>query len=448
VEYAINNNISVKQQDVQARMAALVYKQYKLSQIPTLGLQGNLAVNSGYTQNPQNYALSTQTYWYNGYGLNANVNVFNFNNLRNTIAGSKLAMEAANATTDKLKNDVSLNVANAYLNFLLKTEQSKTAEQQLRYSQANLANTQKLVNAGSVPELNAAELESQVAQDSSTYVQAISDVQTAILNVKAYMSFDAGALFELDTPPVERIPVEKIADLQPDIVYNLALVNQPLQKADALNIQSATKYVSANRGAMYPTLSLFGQLGSSYTSIGQEVAGIQTITPTQPSGTVDIGGVKYDVINVPFQLPVFADQPYLSQLDKAFRQSVGVTLNIPILNQGILKTNYQRSKLTLKNYELQQQGDNLTLKQDIYQAYNLATAALQKFESQKKTVEATQKSFEYAQKRYNVGLLNTIDLLTNQNNYFRAKNDLIYAQFDYVFKMKVLEFYKGLGIKL
>jgi outer membrane protein len=118
------------------------------------------------------------------------------------------------------------------------------------------------------------------------------------------------------------------------------------------------------------------------------------------------------------------------------------------LNGGTLRVNYQRAKLNLKNYQLQQQSDNLSLKQNIYTAYTLAIAALQKFESQKKTLQATQKSFDFAQKRYNVGLLNTIDLLTNQNNYFKAKVDLLSDQFDYVFKMKVLEFYKGMGIKL
>jgi outer membrane protein len=147
-------------------------------------------------------------------------------------------------------------------------------------------------------------------------------------------------------------------------------------------------------------------------------------------------------------VPSYRKQPYFSQLNTAFRQSVGVSLNIPIFNNGSLKTAYQRSKLNLKNYQLQQEGDNLTLKQNIYQAYNLAVAALQKFESNKKTVEATQRSFDFAQKRYDVGLLNTIDLLTNQNNYFKAKIDLLSSQFDFVFKMKVLEFYKGLGIKL
>ncbi|HMH34623.1 MAG TPA: TolC family protein, partial [Puia sp.] len=165
VEYAVSNNVSVKQQDVQARLAELVFKQNKLSQIPSLSLNGNLSLNSGYTQNPQTFGLSTSTLYYNSYGLSSNVNFFNFNSLRNAIAGSKFAWQAANAATENIRNNVSLNVANAYLNFLLTNEQAKTAELQLRYSQASLANTQRLVGAGSVPELNAAELESQVAQD-------------------------------------------------------------------------------------------------------------------------------------------------------------------------------------------------------------------------------------------------------------------------------------------
>jgi len=112
------------------------------------------------------------------------------------------------------------------------------------------------------------------------------------------------------------------------------------------------------------------------------------------------------------------------------------------------ENNYAKSKLTLRNQELQRDQDNLTLKQNIYQAYTAAMTALQKFEANKITVTASGKSADYAQKRYGVGMLNTIDLLTNQNNFFNAKINLLSSQYDYVFKMKVLEFYKGLGIKL
>ena len=127
---------------------------------------------------------------------------------------------------------------------------------------------------------------------------------------------------------------------------------------------------------------------------------------------------------------------------------MGLNVSIPILNQGILRTNYAKSKLTLRNQELQRDQDNLTLKNNIYVAYTSAITALQKFEANKITVTATQKSYDYAQKRYAIGMSNTIDLLTNQNNFFNARINLLSSQFDYVFKMKVLEYYKGLGIKL
>lgn len=413
IDYAVSNNISVKQQDVQARIAKLLVEQYQLSQIPNLMFQGNGSFNSGYTQNPQTFTLSTSILWYNTYGLTSQINFFNFNNIRDNIAGSRFAYEAANAGTDKLKNDVSLNVANAYLNFLMMNETANAASLQLSMSQANLSNTTKLVAAGSLPELNQAELESQVAQDSSTFVTAQSNKQQAILTVKAYMSFDAAATFELDTPSVDKIPIESLGELQPDVVYSLALLNQPLQKVDALNVKSAIKYTAAYRAAMYPVLTAFGQLGSTYINQSYE-----------------------------------QNQPYFNQLNTAFKQSLGIGLTIPIFNQGSYRLAYERSKWNVANYQLQQAADNLTLKQNIYLAYSLAVAALQKFESNKKTLDATQRSFDFAQKRYNVGLLNTIDLLTNQNNFFKAKIDLLSAQFDFVFKMKVLEFYKGMGLKL
>ena len=227
------------------------------------------------------------------------------------------------------------------------------------------------------------------------------------------MGMDAALPFEVATPPIEDIPVESIADLQPDIVYALALMNQPLQKVDSFEIAAARKTVASAKGARLPTVSMFGQLASSYVKSSQ-----------------------------------FQSKGYFDQINDNFAQVVAVGINIPILNNGVLRTNYAKSKLNLLNYQLQRDQDNLTLKQNIYQAYTSAMTALQKFEANKISVAATQKSFLFAQKRYDVGMLNTIDLLTNQNNFFNARINLLSSQFDYVFKMKVLEFYKGLGVKL
>ncbi len=445
VEYAVSNNVSVKQLDVQARLTDLTLKQYQLSQIPTLFFGGNVGYSSGQSQDPATFALITTGLWSNQYFLQTNVTLFNFNSLKNNIEGSKYASQAANANTDRLKNDISLNVANAYLQVLLNIQQANTGQLQVQFSQSQLDITRKQVSAGSVPELNAAEIESQLAQDSSAYVQLKSTVSQSILQLKAYMSLDASVPFIIDTPNVEKIPIDNIVDLAPAAVYTLALQNQPQQKVDALLLKSQSKYVAANKAAMLPSFSLSGQFYSTYTNQTYEPITGAPFLITDTVGRVVGSNQQVVVDNVGFN---YKKTPYFTQLNQNFRQSVSLGVNIPILNGGSLKINYERSKLNYKNYELQQQSDNLTLKQNIYQAYNLAIAALQKFEASKKAVSAAERSFDYAQKRYNVGLLNTIDLLTNQNNYFKTKNDLIYSQFDFVFKMKVLEFYKGMGIKL
>jgi outer membrane protein len=447
VQYALANNISVKQADIQARIAKLTLDQSKLSQIPTLTFGAGAGINSGRFQNPTNFTLETQTSLQSNLGLQSNVTVFNGFYLQRTIDANRFAWQATLANSDKLKNDISLNVANAYLQVLLAAQTTAASLGQLRLSQSQLDLTRKQVKAGTLPELNAAELESQVAQDSSTYITSQGNTIQAVLTLKAYMDLDASVPFDVDTPPVDSIPIEKLADLQPETVYVLALANQPLQKMDAFQIQSAHQTVRATKGAMLPVVSLYGNLSSYYLNTpGQApvVTGynIDTIGHVVGSGspvTNPFPIVKYVSVKAP---------GYFSQINTSFAQQVGVSVSIPILNNGILRTNYAKSKLNLRNQELQRDQDNLTLKENIYQAYTAAITALQKFEANKITVAATQKSFDFAERRYKVGMLNTIDLLTNQNNYFNAKINLLSSQFDYVFKMKVLEFYKGLGIKL
>jgi outer membrane protein len=447
VDYAVANNISVKQADVSARLAKLTLDQSRLSQIPTLIAGVSAGINSGRFQNPTTYVLETQTTLQSGLSLQSNVTLFNGFYLQRTIDANRYEWQALLASSEKLKNDITLNVANAYLTVLLADQTAQTALLQLHLSQNQLELTHKQVVAGTLPELNAAELESQVAQDSSSYITDKSNVVQDILQLKAYMDLDASTPFEVDTPPVDQIPIEQLADLQPDAVYALALTHQPLQKMDALQIQSYQQLVRAAKGAMYPVVSLYGNLSSYYlNSPGEALSQYGTIIDTVGhvvgSGTpVTNPQPLYNIVNT--KAP-----GYFTQINNYFAQAIGVNVSIPIFNQGVLKTNYNKSRLNLRNQELQRDQDNLTLKNNIYQAYTLAVAALEKFEANKITVAATQKSFDYAQKRYNVGMSNTIDLLTNQNNYFNAKVNLLYAQYDYVFKMKVLEYYKGMGIRL
>lgn len=447
VEYAMANNISIKQTDLQSKTAGLQLKQSRLSLIPSLGFSGGSSYNSGRNQDPTSFSLITQSYLSANMQLQSSAEIFNWFSKRNTIAANEWELQAAKVNTDKLKNDIALTVANSYLQILLAIEQEKIAGIQLQQSQAQLSNTRKLVDAGALPELNAAELEAQVARDSSTLISAKGNVAQNILAIKSYMALDAAAPFEIEIPSVDKIPVEKIADLQPEAVYALATANMPQQKANDFKLKAAEKSAAAAKGGLFPTISMFGSLGSGFNSRAQEITGVSQINA--PLGKVNVGGTDYNVFPLqPFSNYNYGKTAFFPQLNQNFRQSIGLSLNVPIFNGYSARTNYERSRVNIKNQQLQKDLDNQTLKQNIYQAYNAAVVALEKYNAGKKSLETADRTYSFAQKRFEVGMMSTFELITNQNNLFRARLENALNQFDYVFKMKVLEFYKGQGLKL
>jgi len=168
-----------------------------------------------------------------------------------------------------------------------------------------------------------------------------------------------------------------------------------------------------------------------------------------PIGKVNVNGTDYTVFpTFPYDQPVYGKFSYFDQLNQNFRQSVGISVSVPILNGGNLRAGWQRSKLNVRQVELQKELNSTTLKQDIYKAYYDATAAIEKFNANKKAVETAQRAYDFATKRYDVGLLSSYDLITTQTTLLQAKTNLLYSQYDYVFKIKLLEFYKGQGLKL
>ena len=449
IEYAMINNISIKQINLQNKTAELTLKQSKYGQLPNINFSGGPSFNSGRSQDPTTYTLSTQSYLSANVQLQSSADIFNWFSKRNTIAANEWELKAAQANTDKAKNDIALTVANAYLQILLAMEQQNIASVQLQQSKAQYANTRKLVDAGNLPELNAAELEAQVARDSSNVISAKGSVTQSILSLKSLLAIDAAAAFEIETPPVDQIPVEKIADLQPESVYALAIANMPQQKFNEFKIKSAEKTAAAARGALYPTISAFGGLNSRYVNSKQPVYALTgTYSSNILSPQVVVGGIPYKVSSADYVLTGKQGTPFFTQLNQNFSQSVGLSLSVPIFNGYNARTNYERSKISIKNQQLQKEADDQKLKQDIYQAYNAALVAYEKYNAGKKAVETAERSYYYAQKRYEVGLTATFELITNQNNLFTVKLQNALNQYDYVFKMKVLEFYKGQGLKL
>lgn len=447
VDYALAHNISVRQADLQTRFAGLDYQQSKMAQQPGANFSTSAGYSSGRNQDPTTFSLITTGYVFNNYSLQASIDLFNWFTKKNTVAVKDLNLKATEEGLQKAKDDVALNVAVAYLQVLLGREQINLARTKIIQTKAQLESTRKQVDAGKLPELNAVNLESLLATDSSSLITAETAAQQSLLQMKALLNLSADALFDIETPPVDMIPVENLADLQPDAVYNLAVNNMPQQKVDELNLQAAIKSVEVARGSMYPTFSLFGSLGSSFNNRATQIKSKSVINA--PLGTVTVSGTAYDVFPLqPFESYTYGNIGYFNQLNQNFRQSIGLSLSVPIANGGSLKTAWRRSRLTVEQVELQKEQNSFTLKQDIYKAYYDAVAAIQTYNANKRSVAASQKAYDFATKRYDLGLLSTYDLITTQTTLQQAKSQALYAQYDYVFKMKLLEFYKGQGLKL
>lgn len=455
VEYAINNNISVKQSDLQTRFSELTFKQGKQSQLPNLNFSNNYSFRLGRAENPSTGVLEDKNIFNISFGLNSQVSIFNWFSKKNTLESDRLSMEADKAQVKKVQDDISLNVAVAYLQILLSREQVNLSRVQVQSTIDLLSNTRKKVDAGVLPELNAAELEAQLARDSSNLISAETSVLQFILQMKAVLNLDAGATFDIETPPVDKIPIDNLGELLPESVYALALVNLPQQKVIDLRIQAAKKSVEAAKGQMYPSIGGFASLGTNYVKFKNRAIYEQIVTGYSTSLLrTNAGGGVYLPVETPKIVQGsnvvghFTVDKFSKQLNANFGQGFGVGLSVPIFNGGSLRSNWERSKLFVKQWELTKEQDNQTLKQDIYKAYNDATAAIQKFNADNKSVETAAKSYSFAQKRYDLNLLSTFDLINSQNNLLRARIQALYSQYDFVFKMKLLEFYKGQGIKL
>lgn len=454
VQYARDSNVTVRQSKIQELLSGVDYKQNQMSRLPTANYGNSLGFNSGRSNNPTTGILENQRFLTFGVNFQTSLDIFNFYSKRNNILAAQWNYEASKATTEKTKNDISLTVANNYLQILLAKEQEKIALVQLEQSKAQLINVQRQVNAGTLPELNAAELEAQVARDSASYISALGNIEQAYLVLKSSMNMEADQQIQIDTPSAAQIPLENIADLQPEIVYALALKNLPQQKANDFRLLSAQKKALAARGAMYPSLALIGNLGSNLVYFrnpifNQTVIGYKPIPlgPAVPNGSSFIP-VQEPIISQGDRIGYFKSSPFGRQLSDNFGQSIGININIPLFNGYSSRSNWERAKLNITSAELQQIQDRQTIKQDIYQAYNSATIALEKFNASAKSVSAAQRSYDFSLRRFDIGALGTYELTTNQNNLLRAKLEYVLNQFDYVFKMKVLEFYKGQGLKL
>ena len=361
IEHAIEFNISIKQADIQARIAALQAKQAKYNLYPSVNGSSGTGVRFGRSIDPTTNAFSTSQFLYQNFGLNAGYQLYNAGRLKNTEAVAKFNAQAALADVAKATNDISFNVATFYLQVVAAKEQVKISELQIAQTQNQYDITRKRVDAGVLPELNLAEVDAQLATDSSNYYTAKGNYEQNLLNLRALLNLDVDVLFGVETPAVDKIPLESLADLQPEAVYQTALQYQPLQKANDFRIKAATKNLLVVKAQQYPTLSLGGNLSSNFSNSFKKTTGVSflgysPITGAEP--VVNLSSVNYYIQNPIYKVTQgtrgFSElwEGWGTQISNNFGQNVGLSLSVPIFNGFSAKTNYKVAQLDLKAAQL------------------------------------------------------------------------------------------------
>ncbi|MFN6374020.1 MAG: TolC family protein [Chitinophagia bacterium] len=454
VEHGMKSNISVRQAEIQAQQSEISFRQANLQKLPSLQYSLTHGFSFGRTLDRTTNVFTSRSAMFEQMSIQSNVLLYNFNARKNNEASSKFTLEADKASVDKARNDIGLNIAQLYLRALLSNEQAEISKLVLDQTISQYRNTRKLVDAGSLPELNAAELEATVARDSATYVQALAQVALDKLSLKSILMLPADQSFDIVIPNVDKIPVDNILEIRPDVIYETALNSQPQIKGNDLRRQAAEKALKVSEAQMKPSLSAFGQLATNFNQFLKKSTGVSYLGEQSTGAYIKQGTT---------QVPVFAPnygvnfasrslgeyfEGYGQQLRTQFGQGLGVSFNVPIFNGHQARGNMERSRLNLKQTELAVERDKLQLKQDIYTAYYGATGAYQTYVARIKALETAERSFQLANRRYELGVMQTIEWLNNQNNLTRARIDKVVSQYDFVFRMKVLEFYKGQGLRL
>jgi outer membrane protein len=457
VDYAIQHNISVQQADIQARLNKLQADLAKSNQLPTLNGSTGMGLRLGRSIDPTTNGFTNTQFLYNNFGVNGGVQIFNAGKLKNTADAANLSWQASEADKQNTSNDISLSVATYYLQVLSAIEQAEIAKIQIGQTTQQLAATKKRVDVGLLPELNLFELETQLANDSSTYISANANVEQSKMSLKALLNLDASQPFDIQIQAVDQIKLQSFADLQPDYVYAFASQNLPSVKAANLRVKAAEKNKLVAKANFYPTLSFGYNLSSNFSNVFNYVSGYNLTGVSTPNATtpfVNINNAKY-YIQSPVFTPVTTQRNWGNiwngwgdQVNNNFGQSFGLQMSIPIFNGNQSKITYKQSILNYRNASLQQENTNLKLKQDIYTAYNNAVIAFNKLVASQKATASAEKTYLFATKRYELGLLGTIELLNNQNNFLKAKTNFKAAQYEYVFRIKLLEFYKGESLSL
>jgi outer membrane protein len=422
VKYAIDNNISIKQVELDTKTAEIGKKDAFGNFLPSLNANGSHSWNIGLNQDITTGLLRNQTTQFTAAGANVGVDIYKGMQNQNTLRRANLSIVAAKYQLTKMKEDIALNVANAFLQVLFNKENLKVQQEQKANNEKQLIRSEELVKAGSVPRGDLLDIKATVASDNQRVITAenallISKLSLAqLLQLKEFYDFDV-------TDDTSAKDENGILSQTPNSIYDKAKELRTELKIAKTNLEISEKNVEIAKGAFQPTLQGFYNFNSrvSYADV-----------PLFDS-TGKIIGTQ-------------APPSFFSQFGDNKGQSFGAQLSIPIFNGFSAKNNVERSKVNLEKSKIAVEQEELTLQRNVFTAFTDAKGGLNAYESAITAVEAREEAFKYAKERYAVGMMNSFDFNQSQTLLSNAQSEVLRTKYDYIFKIKILEFYFGIPI--
>jgi outer membrane protein len=413
IKYSIENNIQIKQQGIQNQVQKNSLDLAKFQLLPNLNGQASHSYSFGRALDQNTYQFFNQTLQSDYFYLGGVMPVFNGLQYYNAIQKNKYLVLASQQDLQNISDNVALNVALSYLQILLNKELVTANQNQLDISLQQIEKTRKMVDAGSVAKGNLLEIESQAAQEELSLITQKNLLETSVLILTQLLELKTPTGFEIIVPEIN-VDTNAIVSGNIDDIYAIAEKNRPEIKSSELNLTASEFALKMAKGARSPVISLNYSLNSRYTYLSN-VPGIQS----------------------------FSDQ-----LKNNKNSGIGLSINIPILNGWQVNKSISNSKLNVETSKYNLEGTQKQLYKNIQQAYTDAVAALKKFNVSLKAIASTEESFRYTEQKFNVGMVTPVDYNAAKTLLLKAQSDMTQAKYEFIFKTKVLDFYKGIPLTL
>ncbi|HEX8561794.1 MAG TPA: TolC family protein [Flavobacterium sp.] len=421
VAYALEHNIQIQQTALDIELAAIDKKGAIGNFLPSANASLSHSWNIGLSQNPATFEPETQTLQQTGADISVGVDIYKGLQNRMRFQRSKLAILAAQYNLSKMKDDTSLMAASAFLDILFSKENLKVQKELLANNQKQMERTNELVNAGSIPRGDLMDMRATVATSNQNVVAAENSLLIAKLSLAQLLQLED--FKDFDVADVNAEIAESPTMMQtPEAIFEKAKEERMELKIARANLDLAEKDIRIAKGALQPNLTGFYSFSSRVTNA--------------PVPILDENG-NFDGTTVPAFFNQFSDNK---------GHNFGVQLNIPILNGFTTRNNIARAEVAKRRSEIAYSQAELDLERNVYQAFTDARGALNAYESAVAAMEARQEAYNYANEKYQVGMMNAFDFNQAQTLFANAQSEVIRAKYEYIFKVKVVEFYFGIPI--